>query len=112
MATLDHVAITTIHQVAITTIHQVAMTTIIQIAMTTIDQVHCGEDLMFSTCRNSVWTNLSEYECSDRNISARSLTIVLDTTTHMGVEISQVSYLKFIEQFLWLIIYYIFSVSN
>lgn len=53
-------------------------------------QVHCGDELVLSTCRGSVWTNLSQFECLDRNVSARSLTIVLDTTTHMGTEISQV----------------------
>ncbi|XP_063684962.1 uncharacterized protein LOC134819120 [Bolinopsis microptera] len=53
-------------------------------------QVRCGEDTIVSSCRQSLWTNLSEYSCPKSNTSSRSLSLVIDTTTNMGEEITQV----------------------
>eukprot|EP00116_Pleurobrachia_bachei_P001572 sb/3461834/ len=52
-------------------------------------ELWCGEDVIRSTCKGSEWSNLSEYSCPTRNISARSMAIVLDTTTNMEQEIKQ-----------------------
>ena len=59
-------------------------------SVTAILQVKCGEDTIVSSCRESLWTNLSEYSCPKSNTSTRSLSLVLDTTTNMGEEIAQV----------------------
>lgn len=53
-------------------------------------KVQCGPDSKTSVCRGNVWNNLSEYNCPYKNTSARSLALVIDTTSKMGVEIEQI----------------------